>query len=129
MVRSKATPIEAMDKASKIEKVSLYMMVPHEKGDKERKWEDSSRPYKNKKGHHDKKGDKSSFCMRSHYSHKRSCNKNILSCRSCGNLGHKHLECKSVEPLYFNCHQTGHMSRQGPNQKVYPSGSGKKTSP
>lgn len=42
-------------------------------------------------------------------------------------LGHMQLECKSVEPLCFNCRHTWHMSGQCINPKVYPSGRGKKT--
>lgn len=86
MVRLKATLIEAMDEAHKIEKDIVVDNGTVRRGDKRRKGDGSFESLK-KKGYQEEKGNTSSYYMRCHSSHKRPCsNNNNKSCRQTGHM-------------------------------------------
>lgn len=87
-VRQHITLADAMDEAIHIE---VDMETPGHyvaKNGEKRKCEGSSESSRTKKGHQDKKANRSSFCIRCHSSHKGSCSDSTISCRR-GKLGHK----------------------------------------
>ncbi|KAL4564371.1 hypothetical protein LXL04_028432 [Taraxacum kok-saghyz] len=76
-----------------------------------------------------KKGDpcdKPEYCKKCHSSHRGPCNNNILSCKRCSKTGHRFEDCRSTEPMCYNCRHMGHISTQCPNPRIQPGVGGKK---
>ncbi|CAI9267853.1 unnamed protein product [Lactuca saligna] len=118
VVRLKTTLVEAMDEARKIENdIAIRDRTTT-------KWEDQSGSSEKQK--FQKKGEKSTFCKKCHSSHGGPCSSSTKSCKRCGKVGHRYEDCKSVEPMCYNCHQMGHISMQCTNPKVQMGASEKK---
>ncbi|XP_023762365.1 uncharacterized protein LOC111910778 [Lactuca sativa] len=81
-----------------------------------RKWEGQSGS--SKKQNFQKKGKKSTYCKKYQSSHGVPCSSSTMRCKCCGKTGHWFEECKSAEPICYNCRQIGHISTQCPNPRV-----------
>ncbi|XP_052620961.1 uncharacterized protein LOC111893627 [Lactuca sativa] len=124
IVRLRTTLGEAMDEARKIENdIAIRDRTTTRFGDK-RKWEGQSGSSKKQK--FQKKGEKSTFCKKCHSSHGGPCSNSTTRCKRCGKIGHRLEDCKSAEPICYNCRQMGHISNQCPNPRVQTGSGGKK---
>ncbi|XP_023767921.1 uncharacterized protein LOC111916486 [Lactuca sativa] len=115
-VRLKTTLVEAMDEARKIENDIAIRDRTTARSTEKHKWEGQSGSFEKQKLQ--KKGEKSTFCKKCHSSHGGPCSSSTKSCKRCGKVRHHYEDCKSVEPLCYNCRQMGHISTQCPNPKV-----------
>lgn len=100
-VRQHNTLVASMDEALRVEddlSMSNRSILKHRE---KRKWEGSFDSSKKKKNLAAKKNDKSSSCGKCHSSDKGPYSSSTISCRRCGKLGHREVDCKSTKPICY----------------------------